>query len=102
MQALVFDGSLQLREIEPPVLQPGEVLIKVARAGICNTDHEIVKGYVPGCKGVLGHEFVGYIGGTEDASLPGKRVTGEINSGCGRCEYCARGLERHCPNRSVL
>jgi len=31
-----------------------------------------------------------------------KRVSGEINTGCGQCEWCANGLGRHCPNRRVL
>ena len=61
MKALVFDKTLKLEELEIPKPLPGEVLIRVAKAGICNTDHEIVKGYVPGFQGVLGHEFFGYV-----------------------------------------
>jgi threonine dehydrogenase-like Zn-dependent dehydrogenase len=38
----------------------------------------------------------------EDSKLVGKRVVGEINLGCGRCEYCLRGEEEHCPSRQVL
>ncbi len=52
-------------------------------------------------RGVPGHEFVGSVSeGPKD--LLGKRVVGEINFGCGQCENCARGLSRHCPNRSVM
>jgi alcohol dehydrogenase len=29
-------------------------------------------------------------------------VVGEINLACGACEWCRRGLGRHCPNRDVL
>jgi len=32
----------------------------------------------------------------------GKRVVGEINLACAHCEWCRKGLGRHCPNRSVL
>jgi alcohol dehydrogenase len=32
----------------------------------------------------------------------GQRVVGEINLACGRCEWCRRGLGRHCPTRKVL
>ncbi|MGH7485579.1 MAG: zinc-binding dehydrogenase, partial [bacterium] len=32
----------------------------------------------------------------------GRRVAGEINLNCGHCEWCARGLGRHCPRRTVL
>jgi threonine dehydrogenase-like Zn-dependent dehydrogenase len=34
--------------------------------------------------------------------LMGKRVVGEINLACGECDWCRRGLGRHCPNRTVL
>ena len=52
-------------------------------------------------QGVPGHEFVGSVveGPPE---LIDKRVVGEINFACGRCDYCARGLDRHCPSRSVM
>ena len=32
----------------------------------------------------------------------GQRVVGEINLACGKCDWCARGLGRHCPTRTVL
>ena len=72
-------------------------------AGICNTDFEITKGYM-GYNGILGHEFVGVVEevNSEDKTLLGKRVVGEINCGCGDCEYCKQGLERHCFNRQTL
>ena len=75
-------------------------LIKVHLAGICSTDLQIFKGYM-GFQGVPGHEFVGSIvdGPLE---LIKKRVVGEINFACGRCDYCNRGLGRHCPSRSVM
>ena len=70
-------------------------------AGICKTDAEIIQGYM-NYTGVLGHEFVGVVHQSPDPELLGKRVVGEINSGCGRCAYCRNGLERHCPHRTVL
>src|SRR5512146_1707682 len=102
MKAVVFDGSLKLCEVEKPERSPGEVLIRVERAGICNTDHEIIRGYVPGFNGILGHEFYGRIEEADDPSLTGKRVTAEINISCGECEFCKKGLGRHCANRTVL
>ena len=29
-------------------------------------------------------------------------MVGEINLACTHCEWCRRGLGRHCPNRTVL
>jgi threonine dehydrogenase-like Zn-dependent dehydrogenase len=106
MKALVFDGKLDLSCIEQiPIPAPGEALIRVLMAGICNTDIEITKGY-KGFVGIIGHEFVGTVEeiNDNDQSLLGKRVVGDINCSCGSddCVYCQQGLGRHCPNRTTL
>ena len=104
MRAVVFDNGLKLdKNYAKPSPQKGEALIKVNTIGICNTDYEITKGYM-GYKCVLGHEFTGVVEeiNADDKSLLNKRVVGEINCGCGECEWCNQGLERHCPNRSTL
>jgi threonine dehydrogenase-like Zn-dependent dehydrogenase len=74
--------------------------VRVLRAGICNTDLELLRGYYP-YTGVLGHEFVGLVeqGPTH---LVNRRVVGEINAVCGRCRFCRRGQPTHCENRTVL
>jgi threonine dehydrogenase-like Zn-dependent dehydrogenase len=102
MKALVFDGSLRLADVPVPARKDGEVLIRVTKAGICATDHEIVKGYMPGFKGVLGHEFLGMVCEADDPELLGRCVSAEINCSCSRCEYCRAGMGRHCPSRTVL
>lgn len=104
MRALVFNNKLELKQdFEKPTPKENEALIKVKLVGICNTDYEITKGYM-GYNGILGHEFVGVVEeiNGEDKSLLGKRVVGEINLGCKNCDYCAKGFERHCPNRQTL
>jgi threonine dehydrogenase-like Zn-dependent dehydrogenase len=93
--------QLQLRtDIPIPEAPPGEVLIRVLSAGICNTDLELKRGYYP-YKGILGHEFVGIVE-QGDESLINKRVVGEINAACGYCRFCLSGQPTHCENRSVL
>ncbi len=67
----------------------GESLIKVSLSSICNTDIEVLKGY-KNFIGVLGHEFVGIVEESEDKNLIGKRVVGDINIGCGQCEFCKK------------
>jgi len=101
MKALFFDGELTSRDVPIPVPGEGEALVRVILAGICKTDTEITKGYM-NFTGVLGHEFVGVVEDARAGNLVGKRVVGEINAGCGNCDYCARGLARHCPYRTVL
>jgi threonine dehydrogenase-like Zn-dependent dehydrogenase len=108
MRALVLDGNLQLEGDRPkPAAPPGEALIRVRKAGICNTDLELVKGYMS-FKGVPGHEFVGVVesvtglSASGDASYIGRRVAGEINAACGACATCRAGRPTHCPNRTTL
>ena len=104
MRALVVDqtGHVKLAKDRPTAqLQDGKALVRVTYAGICNTDLEIVKGYM-GFEGILGHEFVGIVESADDKSLVGKRVVGEINCGCGHCPLCQAGKGNHCPDRTVI
>ncbi|MCC7201783.1 MAG: alcohol dehydrogenase catalytic domain-containing protein [Nitrospirae bacterium] len=102
MRALLFKNGLSyLNDYPAPVPTGDEALIRVSCAGICNTDIEILRGYM-GFSGIPGHEFAGVVEKSPDNGLVGKRVTGEINVSCGTCSYCQIGLKNHCPNRSVL
>lgn len=112
MRALVYNGtelSLVQNYLQPPPVA-GEALIRVLLVGICNTDLEIMRGYM-NFKGVPGHEFVGIVeeiygeqGKVRQHSLLGRRVVGEINAACHRadCAFCSRGMPTHCPRRSTL
>ena len=87
-------------DLSVPVPAHNEVLIRVLRAGICNTDLELMRGYYE-FSGVIGHEFVGIVHeGPEE--LVGQRVVGEINAVCGRCTNCLNFRRTHCINRTVL
>jgi alcohol dehydrogenase len=102
MRAVLFDGNLKFVVDHPvPELKPGWALIKVKYAGICQTDMEILMGYA-GFNGILGHEFIGSVEDCDNPDWIGRRVSGEINLACGHCEWCKKGLGRHCPNRAVL
>lgn len=101
MRALYFDGQPAIKELPRPAPGPGEVLVRVHLAGICRTDLEVLKGY-HGFTGVMGHEFVGEVAAPADSPWLGQRVVGEINTGCGVCDLCRRGLAGHCRQRRVL
>lgn len=101
MKAAYFDGSKIVLQNDYPNPKYGESLIKVHLAGICGTDLEMIRGYAS-YTGVLGHEFVGKVMESANKDLIGKRIVGEINAGCGKCQMCTTGLERHCPQRTVL
>jgi threonine dehydrogenase-like Zn-dependent dehydrogenase len=97
--ALSQNNTLTSRHDYPtPSPLDGEVLVRVLRAGVCETDLQLVRGYM-GFAGVPGHEFVGI---AESGPLKGQRVVGEINCSCWACPTCKAGRPSHCPNRTVL
>lgn len=104
MRALwLEDRQLRIREDVPePTPPPGEALVRVRVAGVCNTDLELVRGYYP-YTGVPGHEFVGSVEDAPGAAeWTGRRVVGEINAVCGGCATCRAGRPTHCERRTVL
>ena len=104
MRALYCEnGRLTLHEDFPiPEPQADEALVRVTLAGICSTDLELVRGYVPDFSGVLGHEFVGIVEAAEDESWLGQRVVSNINIGCQTCTICQKQGPEHCQERQVL
>lgn len=102
MRALHFEEALRLRS-DYPVPDPaaGESLIRVVQSGICNTDLELMRGYM-GFRGVLGHEFVGIVEQSDEPEWIGQRVVGEINAACHDCATCRAGRPTHCPHRTTL
>lgn len=100
MRALVLgDDGVGFESARPDAVPgPGDVLVRVLRAGICETDLQLMRGYRP-FRGVLGHEFVGIaLGG----ACEGRRVAGEINCSCWSCDTCRAGRANHCPHRTVI
>lgn len=107
MKSIIFEGAQNgckwgLRADTPmPIPKQGESLVRILLAAVCNTDREVAKGYRPNFCGVMGHEFVGMVEESDDKTLIGKRVVGELNEGCGECLYCTTGREHHCTIRRV-
>jgi 2-desacetyl-2-hydroxyethyl bacteriochlorophyllide A dehydrogenase len=104
MQAAVFHGpdDLRVEEVERPTAGPGEVLLKVARCGICGTDSHIVRGHfpAPNLPLIIGHEFSGTVvetGAGVTHVEPGDRATADINISCGTCYFCRHNQKLFCP-----
>ncbi len=101
MRALVFAKHPKLQEVPIPERLPGQALIRMELAGICNTDIEIIQGY-SNFRGILGHEFVGMVAEADDQSLVGKRVVGSIDVACGECKFCREGEPDFCSNKKTM
>src|SRR5690242_12093031 len=95
------NGAVTTRDVPVPARPEGFALLRLLCAGICNTDLELQRGYY-GFTGTPGHEFVAEVVEADTKDLIGKRVAGEINLACAACDWCRRGLGRHCPDRKVL
>lgn len=101
MRALVLDGQPRLaHHIPVPQPEKGQALLKILKAGICNTDLELLAGY-RAYTGILGHEFVAVVVEGRD-DLKGRRVVGEINVACGDCECCRAGIRSQCRSRKAV
>ena len=101
LAAHLENGRIEIRDEPRPVRPAGFALIRLLCGGICNTDLELQRGYY-GFAGTPGHEFVGEVVEADSRAWIGRRVVGEINLACAGCEWCRRGLGRHCPHRTVL
>jgi alcohol dehydrogenase len=95
------NGRVEVKRVPRPRRPQGGAVIRLLLGGICNTDLELQRGYY-GFRGTPGHEFVGEVVEADNPRILGRRVVGEINLACGKCDWCARGLGRHCPKRTVL
>ena len=100
MRALVLDdGGVSLStDRRSPSPSETETLVRVLCAGICETDLQLLRGYME-FRGVLGHEFVGI---AESGPYAGQRVVGEINCSCWRCETCLGGRPRGSPSEGMF
>ncbi len=106
MKALVYEGpgrkAFEERPM-PKVMAPTDAVVRIVKTTICGTDLHILKGDVATCKPgrILGHEGVGVVdsvGAGVTAFRPGDRVLISCISACGRCEYCRKGMYKHCTN----
>jgi len=90
-------------ELPDPVPRQGEVVVRVSACGVCHTDLDIIEGRTPPpvLPVVLGHQIVGRVerlGDGVTAPTIGSRVgVAWINTACGSCAWCLRGLENLCP-----
>lgn len=91
---------LEVREVDLADPGRGEVMIRVAAAGVCHSDLSVINGTrtrpVPM---VLGHEASGFVErvgeGVEDLA-PGDHVICIFAPGCGHCTPCAEGRPALC------
>ena len=113
-------GVLEYDDVPEPETAPDQIKVKIAYAGICGTDPEIIHGTFgmgtrmegaiganrkidvgPGL-GVLGHEAAGTIveigKDIKGDFKVGQKVAMNFRSACGACYYCTNSMEHFCEN----
>jgi NDMA-dependent alcohol dehydrogenase len=92
-------------ELDPP--RDHEVLVRIVAAGLCHSDDhfatgDITVGHLPFCGG---HEAAGVVEevgpGVRGLSVGDHIVTSFI-PGCGRCRWCASGMQALCDNGALM
>lgn len=111
MRAFVITapGEAGVQDVPAPTAAPGEVVVEVARAGVCGTDAEFFSGamaYLHDGQASfpvrIGHEWAGVVrsvGPGVDRGWIGRRVTGDTMLGCGTCRRCRAGSHNVCVSR---
>ncbi len=109
---VIGPGECSVWDVEAPSAKPGEVVVDVARVGVCGTDVEFFTGemaYLHDGHAAypmrLGHEWSGAVsavGAGVDESWIGRRVTGDTMLGCGDCHRCRSGSQHLCRHRTEV
>jgi 2-desacetyl-2-hydroxyethyl bacteriochlorophyllide A dehydrogenase len=114
MRAFVVRGPrvAGVEDVPEPQAAPGQVVVDVARVGVCGTDVEFYTGrmaYLHDGQAAypmrLGHEWCGTVsavGEGVDARWLGRRVTGDTMLGCGHCARCTSGRQHVCADRHEI
>jgi L-iditol 2-dehydrogenase len=109
-----YGGDFELREYPVPDPEPGAILIRLTRAGVCGSDLHIWRGEMKEVYGspprdlTFGHEMCGRVerlgaGVASDSAgatlREGDRVTFLYFFPCGRCPVCIRDEMGACPRK---
>ncbi len=113
MQAMKLTGTrrMEMRDVPAPILaRDTDVLIKMARVGVCGSDvHYFAEGGI-GSQRVeypwtVGHEGAGVVervGAAVTRVKPGDRIAFDPASPCGRCDQCRAGRPHTCRSLTFL
>ena len=104
MKAVTFQAlhtPLAFETLPDPTPDPGQVVVKVGRCGICGSDLHMTEDAAYGCRhgDVLGHEFAGEVvdlGREVEGLKMGDLVSVIPLKSCGRCEHCRKGEVQWC------
>jgi 2-desacetyl-2-hydroxyethyl bacteriochlorophyllide A dehydrogenase len=104
VEAIVFTApeTIEIKQVADPICGSEDVIVQVARVGICGTDLHIYRNdYLSRFPIIPGHEFGGVIvevGQKVTDFRCGDRVAVDPNLYCGHCYFCRNQQANHCLN----
>lgn len=109
VQLVAWQTPPEIREVPVPEPGPGQVLVKVAGAGVCHSDLHLME-WPPGTLAyplpfTLGHETAGWVESVGPGAAgvrSGDPVIVYGPWGCGLCRQCARGAENYCERAAEI
>jgi S-(hydroxymethyl)glutathione dehydrogenase/alcohol dehydrogenase len=107
--AVLFEAPGEWEIVEVTVDEPREheVLVRYVTAGLCHSDDHVAKGdvpmaHLPLCGGHEGAGIVEAVGpGVRDLQV-GDHVVAAFIPSCGRCRWCASGMQNLCDNGAFM
>lgn len=103
---LIKSKIIEIRETVTPEPKPGEVRVRLQKAGICGSDVHLFLGHrLLEQPTIIGHEAIGVIdkiAGNSNSLKVGDRVVIEPNIPCKQCRYCISGRGNICINKRVI
>jgi len=104
LKAVVFPQAenISVETVPDPICAPDEVVVQIARSGICGTDIHIYQNeYLSDFPLIPGHEFGGEVvevGKNVSTIRKGDRVAVDPNLYCNECDFCRNEQANHCAN----
>lgn len=100
-------GKWHVEDVELAGPQPGEVLVQMVATGLCHSDDHLAVGdiqvaHLPFCAGHEGAGIVREVGPGVRSLREGDRIVTSFIPACGRCTWCARGLQNLCDNGALI
>ncbi|MGC5327145.1 alcohol dehydrogenase AdhP [Brevibacillus sp. SYSU BS000544] len=101
-----FKEKLEIKQVEKPTLEHGEILVQIKACGVCHTDLHAAHGdwpVKPKLPLIPGHEGVGVVvevaEGVKNIKVGDRVGIPWLYSACGECEYCLTGWETLCKDQ---
>lgn len=100
-------GKWEVVEVDLDAPKAREVLVRMVAAGLCHSDDhfctgDMPAGHLPMCGGHEGAGIVEAVGSAVQGVGPGDHVVLSFIPGCGRCRWCASGMQNLCDSGAMM